>query len=212
MLQGGEIYYIIGWIITLALAIIGWSLGIAQSHTYQRKNLLLKEELLRKEMQLKVGDEAITRLGTIREGLYKLKKLAEELADDQGGKGGPRWVKPDRQLYDIWMQIEAEIANFNFYFEGREIILSSLVGIQRKFRKNQELLTESIRALTEQYFYKYGTDIPLTGFEKEALEQVEKEADSNLKVMDECLADYVLQIQNNLLTHAFDYTVQGEKG
>ena len=207
MFSGGEVNIIIGWIITVIAAILGWSLGISQFHKNQRKDLQLKEDLLKKEIQLKIGDEIIKRLGTVREGLYKMERLIAELKMEEGNKGNPRWVKPDRQLYDIWTPIETEMANFNFYFEGREIILGCFLSTQRKFKKDQELLTDSVHALIEQYFYKYSTEVPLNAFEREALSQVEKEADENMKLMSDCLSEYTGEIQNNFMAQIFDYAI-----
>ncbi|OXM82506.1 hypothetical protein [Paenibacillus rigui] len=209
---------IVGWIVSILTAIIGWWLAVRNLNKQHQRSLELDKQKFRRELQIKTADEAIKLLAQGQEILGDIHLFLIQFPGDLKFQYSltieithPRWDNPHVQLISLWDRARKACFDFCYFFESREVILNEFTEMkydfQNKISETNKVLLDFNTYISQVYYSKYKQDIRLTPFELDQLTEKTNETASYILDLISFIFDFNVELQNAFLSETFGYEV-----
>jgi len=207
-------------IITIFLTIIGWTLALYQFHKQHTKNLILQQENVKKELQIKTAEEAIKLLSNVRSALIKITGFIagfnlEIVAAKHSHLLNEKFNYPSKMLFELHNKFNNDSLEFLYYFESREVILNKFSSMKNDFRdKYNEVNDDSIKLfnfLIESFLIEITKPSQIEKMDYEKYNSIVKQLESNMFDLHAYIFDFIVELQNVFLSDLFNYKIPTRK-
>ncbi len=209
---------IIGWSISVLIAITGWWIAITNLNKQHRRNLDLDNQKFVRDMQIKTADEAIKLLAKSRESLGELNLYLILLPGDLRMKYAvdfeisiSRWKKPNEQILQLWEDSSKAILEFTYFFESREIVLNQFTEMKQVYLDQlgeiRTIISKYSEYLGSIYYSKYLSGIVLSEEEMRVFETKTNEINEYVFDFLAYIHDFIVELQNSYLSKPFGYSI-----
>ncbi|GIO83258.1 hypothetical protein J25TS5_01900 [Paenibacillus faecis] len=209
---------IIGWSLSVSIAIIGWWIAITNLNKQHRRNLELDNQKFVRDMQIKTADEAIRLLTKSRESLGELNLYLMLLPGDLRMKYAVdfditinRWEKPNEQILQLWDNSSRAILEFTYFFESREVVLNQFTEMKQVYldqlgeiRKIVSMYSEYLGTI---YYSKYLSGEVLSEEEMSIFETKTNEFNEYVYDFLAYIHDFIVELQNTFWSNSFGYSI-----